>query len=318
MRDRLPALLVACAALLAALSPACGSAEPASDRPAAGGSAKAEKFPVTLSGPGGRVRVERRPRRIVSLSPSATESLFAIGAGDRVIAVDSASDHPKWAPATDLSGLEPNVEAVAGYQPDLVVFSNDPGELATTLDKLGIPALLHPAPRRLEGAYAQIEQLGAATGHAEEAAELVASMRREIEDIVASVPDFERPPTYYHELDGTYFTVTSHTFIGEIYGLLGLRNIADEADDQGTGYPQLSAEYIIDSDPDLVFLADTECCDQSARSVARRPGWDSISAVQHGRVVELDDDIASRWGPRVVDFLRIAAGAARRLESART
>jgi iron complex transport system substrate-binding protein len=116
--------------------------------------------------------------------------------------------------------------------------------------------------------------------------------------------------SFYYELDDTYYSVTSETFIGQLFAMLGLENIADAAKGASSGYPQLSAEYIVESDPDLIFLADTECCGQSAETVARRPGWGDLSALAHGGVVELDDDVASRWGPRVVDLLREIAGAA--------
>jgi iron complex transport system substrate-binding protein len=90
---------------------------------------------------------------------------------------------------------------------------------------------------------------------------------------------------------------------------LGLQNIADPADDSGFGYPQLSAEFILEADPDFIFLADTVCCRQSAATLAERPGWDTLAAVRNGRVIELDDSVASRWGPRIVDFLRIVTTA---------
>ena len=115
--------------------------------------------------------------------------------------------------------------------------------------------------------------------------------------------------TYYHELDDTLFSATSTTFIGQLYSMLGLVNIADGSDPDGFGYPQLSAEVIIDADPDFIFLADTICCGQSQATVAARPGWETLQAVVGGRVVELDDAVASRWGPRVVDLLEIVAGA---------
>jgi len=246
------------------------------------------------------------PERIVSLSPTATEMLFAIGAGDQVVAVDDQSDYPEGVPTTDLSGYEPNVEAIAGYDPDLVVASD--AAIEGELETLGIELLALPAALTLDDTYEQIEQLGAVTGHAEEAAALVEEMRSEIDEIVAAVPDGE-PLTYYHELDDTYYSVSRNSFIGQIYELAGLRSIADEADADGSGYPQLSAEYIIESDPDLIFLADTECCQQSAETVAARPAWDQLTAVREGRVVELSDDVASRWGPRVVDLLEIIVDA---------
>ncbi len=257
---------------------------------------------------------ERRPQRIVSLSPTATEMLFAIKAGDQVVAVDDNSNYPPDVPKTDLSGFQPNVEAVAGYKPDLVVYSNDPGDLGKSLAALGIPTLLVPFAKDLDDTYRQIEDLGRATGNLGEARDLVSSMRSEVAKIVAARPRLDEAPTYYHELDGNFFSTTSKTFIGGVYGLLGLKNIADGADRDGSGFPQLSAEYIIEADPDLIFLADTKCCGQSEQTVAARPGWTQIAAVSSGRVIALDDDIASRWGPRIVEFLRTASKAVKELE----
>jgi len=253
-------------------------------------------------------------RRIVSMSPTATEMLFAIGAGSQVVAVDSNSNYPKEAPRTDLSAYQPNLEAIAGYKPDLVVYSDDPGELAAGLRKLGIKALAEPAATSLDDTYAQLDQLGRATGHVAEAGKLTATMKAEIAKIVAAGRP-ERHLTYYHELDKNLYTATSRTFIGQLYSLLGLENIADAADKDKSGYPQLSAEYVVKADPDLIFLADTKCCGQSARTVAARDGWDQITAVKSDGVVELDDDVASRWGPRVVDFLKIIAAKANTLEA---
>jgi iron complex transport system substrate-binding protein len=255
-----------------------------------------------------------RPQRIVSLSPTATEMLFAIGAGGQVVAVDSNSNYPAEAPKTELSAYQPNLEAIAGYKPDLVVYSDDPGELKAGLDKLSIPVLHQPAATKLDDTYAQLDQLGRATGHEDEAGQVATAMRAEIEKIAAASRP-ERPLTYYHELDKSLYSVTSKTFIGQLYGQLGMRNIADAADKEGTGYPQLSAEYVIKADPDLIFLADTKCCGQSASTVAARDGWDQLTAVRTGGVVELDDDIASRWGPRVVDFLKTVAAKVQTLEA---
>ena len=266
-------------------------------------------FPVTITASNGDVTIERRPARIVSLSPSATEMLFAIGAGDQVEAVDDQSNYPPDAPVTDLSGFEPNVEAIASYDPDLVVYATEPGDLGASLESLGIPALQQDAAATLDDVYDQIDQLGQATGATSEAAALVEGMRGDIDTIVDSIEPTEPPLRFYHELDDTYYSVTSSTFIGQLYALAGLVNIADEAKGAGGGYPQLSAEYIIQADPDLIFLADTRCCGQSPTTVAERPGWDRIVAVERGDVISLDDDIASRWGPRVVDYLRRIAAA---------
>jgi iron complex transport system substrate-binding protein len=251
------------------------------------------------------------PQRIVSLSPSATETLFAIGAGPQVVAVDDQSDYPKQAPHTSLSGFTPNVEAIVGYKPDLVVASYDPNGLVATLRGLGIRVLLQNAPETLDGAYAEIRQLGIVTGHTPEARTLVARMKKRIGELVAAGTRRARGLTVYQELEPDLYSVTSKTFIGRIYSLFGLKNIADAADAGGTGYPKLSPEYVVSESPDIIVLADIRCCGQSPKTVARRPGWDTISAVRTGTIVRIDDSIASRWGPRIVDFVRaIAAGLA--------
>jgi iron complex transport system substrate-binding protein len=298
--------------VLGFLAAACGSAAPA----APGTSSSGASFPVTIRATGGPVTIPAKPARIVSLSPTSTEILFAIGAGSQVIAVDDRSNFPAAAPKTALSGFEPNIEAVAAYRPDLVVFAEDTKGLGDALRRLAIPALLHPAAKVIADTYAQISELGIATGHRQEAAGLARRMQKRIGDIVAAAPRFDTPPTYYHELDGSYFSATSSTFIGTIYSLLGLRNIADPADKQSSGYPQLSPEFIVAADPALIFLADTKCCSQTPASVAARPGWSGISAVKTGSIVTLDDDVASRWGPRIVDFLQTVADALRALKRA--
>jgi iron complex transport system substrate-binding protein len=282
----------------------CGETAPPQAGPTDPPSASTS-FPVTIDG----ATIVTQPERIVSLSPTATEMLFAIGAGDQVEAVDDQSNFPADAPVTDLSGFEPNVEAIASYEPDLVVYSTEPGDLGAALDGLSIPALVQPAAITLDDVYEQIDQLGRATGNDSEAEDVVDGMRAEIDSITGSIEPPSEPVTFYHELDDTYYSVTSSTFIGQLYSLVGLRNIADEAKGAGGGYPQLSAEYIIDADPDLIFLADTKCCGQSRKTGARRPGWDRIAAVRNGGVIPLDDDVASRWGPRVVEYLRQIAKA---------
>jgi iron complex transport system substrate-binding protein len=295
----LPLLLV-----LSACASSNGGGTPSASPPGTTGS-----FPVTVQGTNGSVTLDHRPSAIVSLSPTATEDLFAIGAGDQVVAVDRYSTYPADAPRTNLSGLEPNLESIAAYHPDLVVYATETGHLGSSLGDLGIPALQQDAAANLDDVFRQIEQLGLATGHQQEASQLAERMRSEISSIVSS-SNAAAGKTFYYELDDTYYSVTSDTFIGSLFGLLGLKDIADAAAKGSGGYPQLSAEYILKADPDLIYLADTKCCAQSASTVAARPGWGEISAVRDGNVVPLDDDVASRWGPRVVDLLRaIAVGA---------
>ena len=267
------------------------------------------EFPVTVEADNGPVTLEEEPDAIVSLSATATESLFAIGAGEQVLAVDDQSNYPAEAPVTDLSGFEPNVEAIAGYEPDLVIAAYDPGGLVEGLERLDIPVLLQDAAANLDAAYEQIETLGAATGNVEGAETVVESMQTEIELLVASVPDAQGA-TVYHELGPDFFSATSETFIGSVYTLFGLLNIADAAAGaDASGYPQLTGEYIVSESPDVIVLADTKCCEQTADTVSTRPGWAQIEAVANGNIVEADDDIASRWGPRTVDFVELIAGS---------
>jgi iron complex transport system substrate-binding protein len=287
---------------------ACGSNGAPQASPTGAAARPSEPFPVTVESAGGPVTIARRPERIVSLSPTATESLFAIRAGDQVVAVDDQSNYPAEAPHSKLSGYQPNVEAIAGYRPDLVVAAFDPSGLVKGLRKLDIPVLLQPAATNLDEAYAEIEALGLATGHEPAAKAVVTRMRARIGELVASA-SAGNSTSVYHELGPDYFSVTSKTFIGSIYKLLGAENIADAAGGTAPDYPQLSAEHILSANPDVIVLSDTKCCGQSPETVAGRPGWSKIAAVRNGNVVPVDDDIASRWGPRTVDFVEIVAQA---------
>jgi iron complex transport system substrate-binding protein len=277
--------------------------------------AQSAHFPVTINEPGGAtVTLTQKPHRIVSLSPTATEMLYAIDAASQVVAVDDQSNYPSSAPMTKLSGFQPNVEAIASYTPDLVVASDDTGGIVHGLGALNIPILIEPAAKNLNDTYAQINQLGVATGHQAEAEAVVKQMRSDLASLLASISKPARQLKVYHELDDTYYSATSATFIGQIYALMGLKNIADGATSATPDYPQLSAEYIVSSSPDLIVLADTRCCHQDINTVSARPGWSSIAAVKFGQVVGVDDDIASRWGPRIVDLMRAIAPHVQQLE----
>jgi iron complex transport system substrate-binding protein len=264
-------------------------------------------YPVTVAA----LTLDRRPERIVSLVPSATEMLFAIDAGRQVVAVDEDSNYPTDAPKTSLSGLEPDVTAIAAMHPDLVVISDDLGPATGLLRRLDIPVLLTPPAATLNDTYRQIGQLGALTGHRPEAEALHRQMAGQIAQVAEGVLPRARPLTYYYELDPTLYTITSRTFVGSIFKMLGLTSVADHVGPLGGNYPQLSPLGLIRSDPDMIFLADSTCCLQSARTVAARQGWNPISAVRTGRIYALDDDIASTWGPRTVDLVRTVAAAAR-------
>jgi iron complex transport system substrate-binding protein len=295
------------AATAVALLAACGSgSEPAASPSSPAPAASAASFPVTVTSAGSSVTLDAAPTRIVSLSPSSTEMLFAIGAGSQVKAVDDQSNFPQEAPRTKLSGFQPNAEAVAAYQPDLVVYSDDLNGLAKALATLKVPALQLPAAVSLDDAYTQLTTLGTATGHTAEAAQTVRTMKSRIDAAIASVPAADRSLSVYHEVDNTYYSLTSSTFAGAIYQKFGLTNIADKAPGAAGGYPQLSAEYIAQRNPGLVVLADGSA-GETPSTFAKRAAFGSLAAVTSGRVLVIDADIASRWGPRVADFAEAVA-----------
>ncbi|TDD65731.1 ABC transporter substrate-binding protein [Actinomadura rubrisoli] len=295
------ALGAAIAIGVVALAAGCGDGD---ETEGSGSGAKT----VTVQAANGPVTVPDRPKRIVSLSPTHTETLFAIGAGPQVVAVDDYSTYPADAPRKKLSGFKPNAEAIIGYKPDLVVLSDDMDGIVKALEKVKVPVLLEPAATRLDEAYDEIADLGQATGHAAEAGKLTDDMRTRIQRTVAASSK-GKGRSYYHELDNQLHSVTSKTFLGQVYGLFGLRNIADKAEKASGGYPQLSREYLLKQDPDLIFLADTKCCRQNAAAIAERPGWQNLGALKKQGVVELDDDIASRWGPRLPELIKVIGDA---------
>ena len=312
------------AALTAAALAGCGSATNTSastdsspgTSPGSAAAAAGSSFPVTLTAANGRVTIKAKPVRIVSLAPTATEDLYAVGAGSQVVAVDQNSDYPVTAKKTSLSGLTPNLEAIAKYAPDLVISYQDANGLVSGLAKLGIPVLIEPPAATLADAYAQIDQIGQATGHLTQAQKVVATMRTQIAAEVKQAGSSHPGLTYYWELTANpYYSVTSSTFIGQIVGLFGLKSIADAADKASDGgYPQLSPEYIVKAQPQIIFLADNQAADggQTPAVVAKRPGWSAIPAVKDSEVIGLNDDIASRWGPRLPQLVEQIAQAVER------
>ncbi|HET9423472.1 MAG TPA: ABC transporter substrate-binding protein [Nocardioides sp.] len=301
---------IASLALLVSLALAgCGGVDTVDDAKDQPSPQAGAEFPVTVvSGAMGadtEITVEAEPTSVISLSPTATEMLWAVGAGEQVVAVDDQSDYPEDVPVTELSGYEPNVEAILEKEPDLVLAESDQGDLVAGLKKARVPTLILPSATNLEESYDEIERVGAATGHQDEAEEVVADMRGDIEEALADAPD-AKGVTYFHELTPDYYSAGGDTFIGEVYGLFGLENIADGTA-KGDDYPQLSNEYVVSADPDLVFLADGECCGVGVADVAKRPGWAQVDAVEDEQVHVVNEDIASRWGPRVVDFVKLVS-----------
>jgi iron complex transport system substrate-binding protein len=275
-------------------------------------------WPVTVTAANGNVTIKGLPQRIVSLDPTATEDLYAIGAGPQVIAVDEASNFPPGAPVTSLSGVNPNAAAIAKYNPSLVISQNHAG-LVSALTKLGIPVLIEPEVSNLRDVYRQIEGIGLATGHAHQSDEVVTNMVQQIDDIVADAGTKYRGMSYYWEQSaGPYRSVTSATLVGHIMDLFGLRNIADAANAPGTGvHPQLPGDYIITARPQLIFLGDYGLVSggQTPATVAARSGWAGIPAVQDHAVFGLNADLASRWSPRLPQLVEEIANALESVKS---
>ena len=250
--------------------------------------------------------VASTPQRIISLSPSATEDLFAIGAGKQVVAVDALSNYPKSAPHSKLDAFSPNVEAIAKYKPDLVILQSSATKASAVkaaLEKLKIKVFFEVTPSDLNGAYAEITSLGSATGKKTQAAALVIRMKSAIANAITAGKRTS-PTPIFHEVDNTLYSATSKTFIGHVYSDFNTTNIADAADTADSyGYPQLTNEYILKANPSVIFVGDGE----STAQISSRAGWGSVDAVSKKQIIILPDDIPSRWGPRLVDFYQFVS-----------
>jgi iron complex transport system substrate-binding protein len=263
-------------------------------------------FPVTVTDSAGNTTtIDQPPSKIASMDAAHTEVLFAIGAGSQVKAVDNTSDCPTSVGSLPkLDAFTPSVEAITAQQPDLVLLAYDTADLASSLRAAGIDVIVQPFPATVDAIYDDIELVGKATGHAGEADSLVTSMSDGVHAIEQSVAG-KTPPTVYHELDNTYFSVGEGSFVDDFYTILGAKNIGH---DGGSSSPQLSSEAIIAANPDVIILAD-EDFGESADTVAARPGWSNINAVKNHRVVGVDPNIVSREGPRIVEALTLLKAA---------
>ncbi len=269
-------------------------------------STSAGAFPLNIQQSDGQnLALDQPPQRIVSLSTHATEILCGIGAGEQMVAVESYANCPPGSKSKpELDAYEPNLEAIAGYNPDLVYVFGDTDGIVEALRRAEIPVLYLELPPSLEGVLEQIELFGRLSGHENEAQELVQSMRERMDAVREKVADVGQGPRIFHELDPTYFTAAPNSFVGDFYNLLKAKNIAEGAADE---YPQLSAEVIVQRDPEVIVLAD-EAGGVTADSVRQRPGWDQITAVKNNRICVIVPELVSVSGPRVVDGLEALAG----------
>lgn len=298
-RRALPFRTVAAVLLLAfalALA-ACGNDEEAAPPASQPGA----DFPVTVQRSDGReITIQEPPERIASLSPGATEILFAIGAGESVAASDNFSDYPPEAEqTTKLDAFEPNLEAIVAVEADLIIDAHNQDNVVEALDDLGEAVLYLVVPEGVDGVLEQIRLFGRVTDHQQEAENLGQSLEARIDAIEAELADVEQGPRVFHELDNTLFTAAPGSFVGDLYNLLKAENVAAGSDNP---YPQLTQEVIIERDPEVIILADEEF-GETPEAVKSRPGWDVISAVKNDRIHGIDPDTVSRPGPRVVDAL---------------
>lgn len=312
-----PALvaLVLTTALVLALS-ACGGGEDGASfptreftdnpTPIAGVSTAAE-FPLELPrSDGGTTNLDQAAVRIVSLSPAATEIIYALGVEGAIVGVSADSDYPQAAAAfaTKLDPAQATVQAVTALNPDLVIVGGDVNGIIAGFDQANIPVFYQADDgiKSVSDVLGLIILLGRVTGKSAEATTLVTDLGSRIkvvEDAVqgASASGGER---IYHEVDPTLFTTSDDSLTGDLYRTLRVRNIA--ADGGGSARPQLNAATIIASNPSAIVLADGEA-GVTAAAVAARPGWSVIEAVVNDRVFTIDGTIVSRPGPRIVEAL---------------
>jgi iron complex transport system substrate-binding protein len=265
---------------------------------------------MTVTDMAGReVTIPAEPQRIVSLAPSITEILYALNLGDRVAGVTEFCNYPPEATEKPKVGgfSDVSTEKLLEAQPDLVIVASiHIAQVVPELEKLGLPVLVVDA-HDFPGVLESIRLVGKVTGTEKAAGALTAQMQERADQVTQAVAGRPRPRVYW-ELDSTLWTVGPGSFVQDLIERAGGENIAANAE---AAWVQLSAEAIIAADPEIIFLADHPF-GESAETVKARPGWEKISAVVNGRIVELTQeqgDMVSRPGPRVVDALELIARA---------
>ncbi|HEV8635040.1 MAG TPA: cobalamin-binding protein [Chloroflexota bacterium] len=295
-------LLGACAAPPAptAAPPAAATAAP--DRPTA-----TAGFPLTIKDDAGRqVTIARPPQRIVSIAPSNTEILFALGLGDRVVAVDQYSNFPPEAKQKAQLGsyVKPNLEALVAATPDLVLATEvHTKSVLPELEGRNLTAVVVD-PKNVDEVFDRILLVGKVTGQDARAEKLVGELKERTASVTAKVKDAPKTRVFL-ELSPELHTAGPGTFVHDLIERSAGQNVAADA---GQPWPQLSLEALVQRDPEVILLAD-EVAGETPEKVKARPAWDKVSAVKAGRVVVIDPDLASRPGPRIVDGLELVARA---------
>jgi len=261
---------------------------------------------ITVVDDAGRtVEIMGVPERIISLAPSNTEILFALGLGNKVVGVTDFCDYPEEAREIErVGGVEPNLEKIVDLEPDLVLYIGGAAQLekTQTMEDLGLTVLVL-APSDIEGIFADIELVGRATGTEDEAADLVSELRARMDGVLSRVAQAERQPLVFYELDATDptrpWTAGPGSFIDALITMTGGINLGASA---GMEWAQFSTEEIIAQDPEIIILGDANY-GVTVASVEERPGWGVMTAVKEGAIYPIDDTLVSRPGPRIVDGL---------------
>ncbi|MGD9893510.1 MAG: ABC transporter substrate-binding protein [Dehalococcoidia bacterium] len=286
---------------------ACGSGSSSQSETAAENTAAAPTpavrslYPLTVpAGEGRSVTFTRAPQRIVSLSPGATEVLFAIGAGGQVIGTDRFSDYPEAAKTLPkLEYTNTNIEALVALRPDLVVAAGRQRSLVPVFEQAGLTVLPMEEPNSIAGVIDRVRMMGQITDHAADAEDLASNLEGRVAAVTEKVASVTAGPRVYHEVDPKLYAAAPNSFVGDVYTVLKAQNIVPAGDNP---YPQISAESIISADPEVI-IAGSRLPESAPAEVKRRPGWNVVSAVKNDRIYEVEDNLISRPGPRVVDAL---------------
>lgn len=320
-KARPPLLAVALAALAAFLLAACGGQEEAkaptsSPTPSPRATATATtanpaslRYPVTVQDSDGRaITIAAKPQKVVTLAPSLTESVFALGAGDAVVATDRFSDFPAAARGREkLEYTNPSLERLVGFQPDLVLVVTRQKTLIAEMERLGLRVLLLAEPGSIEGVYGNLRTLGTALGRPEEAERVIGAMQARIKAISEKLAPVSTGPRVFYELTPDLYTAAHNTFIGEMFRLLRAQNVAEGAP---VAYPQLTLEALAAKNPEVIILADGKeygTGNESPETVKARPGWAEMAAVKANRIYVIDPKLISVPGPRLVEGLEAMA-----------
>ena len=256
-------------------------------------------------GLGRLVVLDEAAQRVVSLAPSNTETLFAVGAGDRVVGRDEFSDYPAEAASIESVGGsmgEYSVEAIVALKPDLVLAAeiNSP-ELVKQLEDLGLTVYYLANPKTIEEMYVNLEIVAQLTG--EDSTKLTDSLKARVAAVDEKIMPLSARPSVFYEIDATDpakpYTYGPGTFGDLLITRAGGFNIGSELTDP---YPQISLEQIVVSNPMVILLGDS-MWGVTPESVVARPGWETIEAVKFNRIFPIDDNLISRPGPRLVDGL---------------